>query len=105
MTTFTKQPSEVLDYDIDMQSYLEEIDDEISGVTPAVITVDNVTVPPLEIGPGSHPESEALGTPKRRLKIWIGGGLDGQKYKVTALITTADGRVEETEFQIRVKET
>lgn len=100
--TFTKQPREVTDYDIDSVEYFEGIDDEWDTV---VIEVDNVTVPPLEIGPGALAEYELIGDPKHVVKIWIGGGLDGQKYKVTVLMTSLAGRVEEEEFFVKVKET
>lgn len=100
--TFYKQPSEIKDYDIDSTDYFEGIDDEWAS---AAITFDNVTVPPLEIGPGSLGDYDLIGTPAQVVKIWIGGGLDGERYKVTAVLTSTAGRVEEEEFFVKVKDT
>lgn len=101
-TTFFKQPREVTDYDIDSEEYFEDIDDEWDTVS---IEIDNVTVPPLEAGPGALAEYELIGDPKHTVKIWIGGGLHREKYKVTVLMTSVSGRVEEEEFFVKVKET
>lgn len=101
--TFTKQPAEVVDYDINMLDYFDDLTgDEVDTV---VVTNDTVTVPPLEIGPGVHPEYAKVGDPAHVVKIWTGAGLDGSKYKITAVITTVLARVEEVEFYLRVKET
>lgn len=101
--TKTKQPREVVDYDIDMVEYFDDLgDDEVDTVT---LEVSPVTVSPLVFGPGVHPEWEKIGDPAHRVKVWTGGGLDKTKYKVTVLITTVLDRVEEVEFFIKVKET
>lgn len=98
--TKTKQPSEVVDYDIDMTDYFEEIpDDEILS---AAVTVEPAG---LTLGPGTLPDWDKVGDPAWVLKIWVGDGVDGTKYKVTAVITTEDDRVEEVEFFVKVKET
>jgi len=101
--TFTKQPREVVDYDINMLDYFDDLTaDEVDTV---VIENDNVTVPPLEVGPDAHPEYALVGDPKHVVKVWLGAGKDGEKYKITALITTLLERVEEVEFYLKVKET
>lgn len=100
--TWVKQPREIKDYGIVSADYFEGIDDEWESV---VIEVDKVTVPPLEIGPAPHAEYDLIGDPKQTVKIWIGGGQDRQKYKVTALMTSRAGRIEEEEFYIKIKET
>ena len=100
--TFYKQPSEVKDYDINSEDFFEGLTD---FWVSAVITVDNVTVPPLEIGPGALAEYDLTGDPAQTCKIWAGGGLDGEKYKITAVLTSNVGRIEEEEFYIKVKET
>lgn len=99
--TFEKQPREIKDYDINSEDYFEGIDDQWAS---AVLEVDNVTVPPLELGPGALAEYELIGDPVLKVKVWIGGGLDREKYKVTALLTSVAGRVEEEEFYIKVRE-
>jgi hypothetical protein len=38
------------------------------------------------------------------VKVWLSGGTDRQKYKVTARLTTDGGRVKEADIAVRVKE-
>jgi hypothetical protein len=103
METKAKQPREIVDYDINMEEYFEELDgDEVASV---VLEVDNTTDPALELGPGDKGEYELVGDPRETVKIWTGGGKDGESYIVTAIITTVVGRREEIEFKIKVKET
>lgn len=99
---FEKQPREVVDYDIEGGDYFDGIDDEWDTV---ILEIDNVTVPPLEFGPGDLSEYELIGTPPHDVKIWVFGGKDGEKYKITALMTSVAERVEEKEFFVKVKET
>ena len=102
MKRFYKQPTEVKDYDINSVDFFEDIVDEWASAT---FSIDNGTVPPLEIGPGALADYELVGTPPQVVKVWIGGGKDGEKYIVTALLTSDAGRVEEEEFTIKVKDT
>ena len=99
--SFNKQPREVKEYDIDGTDFFDSDADEWDTVT---IEIDPVTVPPLEAGPGALAEYELIGDPKHTVKVWIGGGLDGTRYKVTALMTSVAERVEEEEFYVKVKE-
>jgi len=89
MKKFDKQPSEVLDYDIDASEWLTQ-GDNIIGISVAVddpgLSVNNTTVS------------------DDRIKIWLSGGSDGVTYKVTTKISTDDGRVKEVDFNVRVKE-
>ena len=87
--TFKKQPVEVKDYDIDYSEWLTTGDNVQSvdiSVSPSGLVIDSVFV--------SDP----------RAKIWISGGTDRVSYKVTATMTTADGRVKQDEFKINVKD-
>ena len=87
--TFSKQPVEVLDYDIDCSEWLVS-DDELTSATavvePVGVTADSVLV--------SSP----------RVKVWLSGGTNGATYKVTVTITTDDGRVKQVEFRVRVRD-
>jgi len=87
--SFEKQPSEVLDYDIDCSEWLTEGD----NVQNVVVTPDDdsLTV-----------DSVLLNDP--RIKIWLSGGTHGRSYKVTVGIDTQDGRHKETEFLIQVRD-
>ena len=87
--TYFKQPSEVLDYDLDYREWLTSGDNVQSAqvvVTPTGLTVDSTFI--------NDP----------RVKIWLSGGASGSTYKVTVTMTTADGRVREDEFKLKVKE-
>jgi len=103
MQTFEKQPSEVLDYDIDMSEWFEDIgSDDIESVT---VTVDGTGIAPsLVLGPDAFPIFDILGSSSTSFKVWVGGGVDGQSYKITAKVVTAAGREKETDFKIKVKE-
>jgi len=88
--TFTKQPNEVMDYDIDYTDWMAETDFLLSDIT----TVD---------GTGLVIDSSII-ISNFVLKIWLSGGVDGATHKITARITTDDGRVKEDEFRIRIKD-
>lgn len=89
LATFKKQPSETQDYDIDFTEYLADLGDTASShvvIADAGITINTSTL--------------TAGV----VKVWVAGGTDGQKYKITARITTAGTRVREAEITIAVKE-
>lgn len=86
---FTKQPVEVKDYDIDYSEWLT--------------TGDNVQSADVVVAPaGLVVESVFVNDP--RVKVWVSGGADGTQYKLTVTMTSADGRVKQDEFKIRVKD-
>lgn len=88
--TFSKQPAEVLDYDISFDQFLP-ITDTITGV---VTTADTgVTV-----------ASSTIISAGRGVKVWVSGGTSGTTYKVQVRITSGDGRVKEAEFKVKVLE-
>lgn len=88
--TFTKQPSEIQDYDIDFNEYLTSMGgDSIVGHT--VLATDGITVQSSLVVSGV-------------VKIFLSGGTTGGRYVVTARVTTNGGRVREGEIVIRVKE-
>lgn len=88
--TFTKQPSEVLDYDVDFTDWLptDDIVETAAVTADAGLTVD------------SH-EVISAGT---AVKVWLSGGTAGTTYKVQVTANSNAGRVKEAEFKIRVKE-
>lgn len=86
---FTKQPVEVKDYDIDYSEWLTSGDNVQSAtvtVVPTGLTVDAVYI--------NDP----------RIKVWLSGGTDGTAYKLTVTMTSADGRIKQDEFKIKVKD-
>lgn len=92
MYTFTQQPSEVLDYDLDLSQYLPE-GDTIATVSASVSpTGPDVSLTQYDNG-------------KLLVKQWVGnGGVDGTDYKVTVVITSVGGRIKEWDFMIEIRE-
>jgi len=88
MKSFSKQPSEVLDYDIDASDWLTQ--------------GDNVTGASVVISPVSGLALDNTVISDDRVKIWLSGGVDKSNYKVTTIISTEDGRSKEIDFEIRV---
>ena len=87
--SFEKQPSEVLDYDIDCSEWLTSGDN-----------VQSVSASPDDAGL----VVDSIVNNDPRIKIWLSGGDDGKSYKVTVGITTADGRHKEVEFMVQVRD-
>ena len=87
--TFTKQPAEVQDYDIDFSEWLAAFPD--TAVSHAVTADAGITLGATTLAAGV-------------VKVWLSGGLTGTSYKITATITTAGGGTKEDEIKIKVKE-
>lgn len=87
--TFLKQPAEVESYTITYEDDLTTGDNVASSV---------VTVSPA----GLTIQSSNVDDP--RVRIWLAGGTNGTTYKVTVTTTTADGRVLQDEFKVKVKD-
>lgn len=88
--TFTKQPVEVKDYDLDYSEWLVAADTvEAAEVTvePAGLTVRSVF------------------TQDKKIKVWLSAGTNGTVYNLTVTMTTAHGRVKQDEFKVKVKDT
>ena len=86
---FVKQPSEVLDYDVDFTDWFESRTD-----TPLshVVTADSgITVV------GSSRAGKVV-------KVVLSAGTNGVKYKITVRLTTSNNLVKEAEFVVSVKE-
>ena len=91
--TLTKQPGEVLDYDIDYSEWLTD-DDNVASATTAVTPSADEDDLAIELININDP----------RVKLWISGGISGTTYKCTVTMETQDGRIKEDEFRMRVKE-
>ena len=98
LDTKEKQPAEYKDYPIDYTAWLAENaagDTLASAVktvtcltdaTDTAMTVPNLVVSPTAVAP------------------WVAGGTDGKKYKITVTVTTAAGRIDQSELIIKVKD-
>ena len=84
-----KTPVEVKDYDILLGDWL----------TPG----DNVRSVDVAIAPSGSLHVESLFINDPVAKIWLAGGLDGQKYKLVATTTTDDGRIKQDVFTMKIK--
>ena len=88
-TVFFKTPDERLDFDVDFARWLPA-GDSIASAT-ATITWGTATIDATEV----------IGT---AVKVWIEDGDDGDMSHVKVLATTAEGRVAEMCFRLRVKD-
>lgn len=84
--TYTKQPGEKLDYDVDYTDWIGD-DTLLSHVVSADAGITVVTSAVLS----------------NVVKVWLTGGTDGVKYKITVTATTTGGRIKEDEFYVKVK--
>lgn len=88
MADFVKDPSEVLDYDVDWSNWLAtgETISTSSFVVTAGITIDSDT------------------NDSTIAKVWLSSGTAGNSYTVTNTITTSASRTAERSFVIDVQE-
>ncbi|MGP9826898.1 phage fiber-tail adaptor protein [Ectopseudomonas khazarica] len=104
-TTFTKQPADVLDYDVDMsQWFAGSPGDDIERVEIVIASLAE-DAPALTIGPSPHPDYVLLGANPQRFKVWLGGGTQYVDYVVTCRVYTAQDRLKEVEFRVKVRDT
>lgn len=107
MQTFTKQPREVLDFDIDLAPWfatmpgddIEEAECDIVAATSGAVSELNLDNLVIVRSVESDPDSPAY-----RVKVWLSGGLDGVTYKLRATIDTESGRRKEVDFKLKVKD-
>lgn len=88
--SFVKQPAEADTYTINYAQDLtvgDAIRTSVLTVTPAGLGI----TPPVLVD--------------TRVRVWISGGANQVKYKITATTTTDDGRVMQDEFYVKVKDT
>ena len=92
LAAYTQQPVERKDYDIDYGPWLAPMGDSIVSVTHGVrnapdgaLTVDSMFM-------------------NSTVKLWIAGGTDGSSYQVEVTVTTAGGRIDQSELVFRIKE-
>lgn len=93
--TFTMQPADEWDYDLDYSEWLPDGDSLSSTVAPSV------TILPAE---ELVIESVTRDYDNKRVKIWLSGGVDGQSYKVEVTTRSSEGRVRQDEFYVVVRD-
>jgi hypothetical protein len=88
---FTKQPTEVLDYDVDFSEWFADRTDTLGSFTVSA-TAGITVVSSSNIG--------------NVVKVVLSGGTNGTKYQVTVRVTTTpNAYVREADFVVTVKET
>jgi hypothetical protein len=105
--TFTKQPREILAYDLDLSQWFAVIiGDDIEAAACEIVSATSGAISELSIDQivivESNPSSP--GSPAYRVKVWLSGGLDGVTYKLRATVDTEGGRRKEVDFKLKVKD-
>jgi hypothetical protein len=92
--TFTMQPADEWDYDVDYNEWLTPSDGLSDQVAPVVeVTPTGLTV-----------ESVTRDYDNKKVKVWLSGGVDGTRYKVEITTKTSEGRVRQDEFYVIVRD-
>jgi hypothetical protein len=86
--SFTQQPADKLDYDVDYSEWLQTGDSVLSTVVTA--SPSGLTLSDLIVG--------------SKVKVWVSGGVNLTKYKITVTTTTALGRIKQDELKVSIKE-
>lgn len=95
LAAYEKQPAEYKDYDIDYSQWLTPADDVIESVT-ATVTSTTEEAPTLVVDTVQNTVYVA--------KLWVYGGTADVKYKITVQMTSAGGRIDESELIFKIKD-
>lgn len=98
LATYTKQPREEKDYDIDYSPWLLPIGDTLDEVVPEVVCITD----PSDTSLVCTLDDVRITT--TYAKFWVRGGTSGNRYKLTATATTVEGRVDESELIFVVRD-
>lgn len=96
LETYTKQPSEYKDYDIDYTVWLADPVDTLFDVTTSVECVSTPADTALTV--------QRVDMTQQTVKLWVAGGTDSEKYKITVNATTSGGRIDQSELVFKIKE-
>jgi hypothetical protein len=86
---FTKQPADILDYNVDYTDWFEGRTDTPAAQTATAdpgIVIEQVSIDGFVV------------------KVVVSGGTSGESYKVTVRLTTTNSLVKEADFIVRVRE-
>lgn len=92
MDTFFKQPVDILDYDADFTRWLSSTD-VVTSATASIDIVGELAIDAIQI-----PAEGNL------VKVWLSGGVNLGRYKISVRAATAEGRTKEVDFILRVKD-
>lgn len=96
LATFTKQPLEFKDYDVNYAPWLAPMGDTLDEIETTVVCVTDPADNSLVVDRTAMTAST--------LKLWVRGGTAGLRYKVTILAYTVGGRIDESELIFKVKD-
>jgi len=91
-----KQPAEIKDYPINYAEWLAEAGDTLADVQATVVCLTDPADTALVVS--------SLTLAPTAVAVWLSGGTDGQRYKVTVTVTTAGGRRDQSEFIVKIKD-
>lgn len=97
----TKQPIEVKDYVLDYSLWLSESGDTLLDANVSIECLTRADDPP---GTTLAVKLTILNTALGQVAVWLEKGTDGERYKVTVTVQTNAGRVDQSEFILRIKE-
>lgn len=87
-TLITKRPEDRLDYDVKFHEWLSSDD----TITAAVVTISEGTV-----------VVDEYDFTDDKVKVWLSSGVSGETVTVTVTVNTAQNRVKEACFRVRVR--
>ena len=93
---FTKQPAEVKDYDVDYAEWLDPKSDSLDTAVAVVTCITDPTDTALVVN--------TVEVDLKSVKLWVSGGTDKQRYKVTIQALTLGGRLDESELIFSIKD-
>lgn len=97
LATYTKQPAERKDYDVDYAPWLEhDALDSLNDVQAEVVITSGPTDTPLVV--------ESIEITTSTIKLWVSGGASGATYKVDLTVKTQYARIDQSELVFKVKE-
>lgn len=87
ITQYVKDPDETLDYQIDWSDWLG---------------TDTISLSSWDVTSGITVDSSSNTT--TTATIWLSGGTENSRYEITNTVTTADGRIAEKSFIVKITE-
>lgn len=96
LETYTKQPAEYKDYDVNYAEWLADQADALFDVTAAVECLSTPNDASLTV---NHVDMTTT-----NCKLWVAGGTANEKYKITLNATTVGGRIDQSELIFKVKD-
>ncbi len=96
LATHVKQPQEVKDYDIDYAPWLLPVNDTLDQIDLDITCLTDSGDDSLICTDSSITDTTC--------KLWLSGGTDGQRYKITVWAHTVGGRIDESELVFKVKD-